>query len=84
MYGWSTLQDDKPDHINLHAGTNDLCTEKTSQIAKSIMDLTTLKNIGNLVIVSGIVTRFDNLNNKTTEVNNCLVLMCVERNIHFT
>ena len=37
-----TLRDDKPDHIILHAGTNDLRTEKTaSQIAKSIMNLTT-------------------------------------------
>ena len=32
-----TLRDDKPDHIILQAGTNDLCTEKTaSQIAKSM------------------------------------------------
>ena len=39
--------------------------------------------MANLVIVSGIVTRFDNLNNKATEVNNRLVLMCAERNIPF-
>ena len=80
-----TLRGDKPDHITLHVGTNDLRTEKTaSQIAKSITDLTTsLKNNGNSVIVSGIVPRFDNLNNKVTEVNNRLVLMCAERNIPF-
>ena len=68
-----------------HAGTNYLRTEKTSsQIAKSIIDLTTsLKNNGNSVIVSGIVPRFDNLNNKATEVNKHLVLRCVERNIPF-
>ena len=48
------------------------------------MDLTTsLKNNGNSVIVSGIVPRFDNLNNKATEVNSHLVLMCAERNIPF-
>ena len=36
-----TLRDDKPDHIILHTETNDLHTQKTtSQIAKSIMDLT--------------------------------------------
>ena len=66
-----TLRDDKPDHIILHAGTNDLRAEKTSsQIAKSIIGSTTsLKNNGNSVIVSGIVPRFDNLNNKATEVN---------------
>ena len=76
--------DDKPDII-LHVGTNDPRTEKTaSQIAKSIMNLTTsLKNNGNSVIVSGIAPRFDNLNKKATEVNNSLVLMCVERNIPF-
>ena len=80
-----TLRDDKPDHIILHVGTNDLRTEKTSsQIAKSAIDLTTsLKNNGNSVIVSGIVPRFHNLNNKATEVNNRLVLMCAERNIPF-
>ena len=37
-----TLRDEKPNHIILHIGTNDLCTEKAaSQIAKSIMDVTT-------------------------------------------
>ena len=37
-----TLRDDKPDNVILHAGTNDIRTEKTaSQTAKSIMDLTT-------------------------------------------
>ena len=79
-----TLRDDKSDII-LHVETNDPRTEKTaSQTAKSIMDLTTsLKNNGNSVIVSGIVPRFDNLNNKATEVNNRLVLMCAERNIPF-
>ena len=57
------LQDDKPDHIILPPGTNDLHTEETtSQTAESIMGLTTsLKNNGNLVIVSGIIPRFDNL-----------------------
>ena len=80
-----TLRDGKPDHIILQAGTNDLGTEKTvSEIAKSIMDLTaSLKNNDNSVIVSDIVPRFDSLNNKATEVNNGLVLMCAERNIPF-
>ena len=80
-----TLRDEKPDHIILHAETNDLRTEKTaSQTAKSIMHFSTsLKNNGNSVIVSGIVPRFDDLNKKATEVNNRLVLMCAERNIPF-
>ena len=81
----STLRNDKPDNVILHAGANDLRTKKTtSQIAKSIMDLTAaLKNNGNLVIVSGIVPRFDNLIYNTTKVNNRLVLMCSERNVPF-
>ena len=33
--------------------------------------------------MSGSVPRFDNLNNKATQVNNRLVLMCAERNIPF-
>ena len=79
-----TLRDDKPNQVILHAGTNDLRTEKTaSQIVKSIMNLTaSLKNNGNSVTVSGIVP-FDNLNNEATEVNNRLVLICAERNIPF-
>ena len=46
-------------------------------------DVTTLKNNGKSVIVSGIVPRFDNLNNKATEVNNGLLLLCVEINTPF-
>ena len=38
-----TLRDIYPDHIILHAGTNDLRTENTaSQIAKATKDLATL------------------------------------------
>ena len=76
-------RDDKPDHIILHTGTNDLRTEKTtSQIAKFIMDLTiSLKSNGNSVIVSGIVPLY--LNNKATEDNNRLILKCAKRNILF-
>ena len=60
-------------------------TENTaSQIAKATTDLaTSLKNDDNTVTVSGIVPRFDDLNNKATEVNRHLVLMCKERNISF-
>ena len=52
------------------------------KLPKSIMDLpTSLKNSGNSVIVSGIIPRFDNSNNKATKVNSRLVLMCGERKI---
>ena len=89
MYVWNyvkpTLRDDKPDHIILHTGTNDLRSEKTaSQIARSITELTMLlKDNDNSVIVSGIVPRNGNLNNKATEVNNCFSLMCKEQKIPF-
>ena len=73
-----TLRDINPDHIILHAGTNDLRTENTaSQIAKATIDLaTSLKNDDNTVTVSGIVPRLGHLNNKANEVNHRLVLMC--------
>ena len=45
--------------------------------------MTSLKNDDNTVTVSGIVPRLDDLNNKATEVNRRLVLMCKERNISF-
>ena len=80
-----TIRDDKPDHVILHTGTNDLRSEKTaSQIAISISELAmSLKDNDNSVIVSGIVPRNDNLNNKATEVNNCLLLMCKKCKIQF-
>ena len=80
-----TLRDDKPDHIILHTGTNHLRSEKTSSnIAKSIIDLAmSLKSSGSSVIVSGIVPRFDNLNNKASEMNNRLALMCKDRKVPF-
>ena len=35
-----TIRDDKPDHVILHTGTNDLRSEKTaSQIARSFIQL---------------------------------------------
>ena len=80
-----TLRDIHPDHIILHAGTNDLRTENTArQIEKATVDLvTSLKNDDNTVTVSGIVPRLDDLNNKALEVNRRLVVMCKERNISF-
>ena len=54
-----TLRDINPDHIILHAGTNDLRSEnKDSQISKATTDLAaSLKNDDNTVTVSGIVPR---------------------------
>ena len=80
-----TLRDINPDHIILHAGTNDLRTENiASQIAKATIDLeTSLKNVDNTVTVPGIVSRLDDLSNKANEVNRRVVLMCKEKNISF-
>ena len=80
-----TIGNDKPDHVILHTGTNDLRSEKTaSQIARSITELAmSLKDNNNSVVVSGIVPRHDNLNNKATVVNNRLLLMCKEQKIPF-
>ena len=66
-----TIRDYKPYHIILHTGTNDPRSEKTSsRIAKSIIELTmSLKTAENLIIVSSIVPRFENLNNKVDEIN---------------
>ena len=80
-----TLRNINPNHIILHAGTNDLRTENTaSQIAKVTIDLATSReNDDNTVTVSGVVPRLDDLNNKANEVNRRLVLMFNERNISF-
>ena len=79
------IRNDKPDHAIVHTGTNDLDSEKTvSHIAWSIIELATLlKDNDNSVTISGCVPRHHNLNNKATEVNNCLLLISKERNIPF-
>ena len=84
-YANPTLRDINPEHMTLHVGTNDLTTEKTaSQMSRSIIELgTSSKNDTNTVSISAIVPRSDELDNKATEVNNRLILMCHERNIPF-
>ena len=69
-----TIRDINPQQIILHVRTNDLKAERTaSQIAESIIDLSiSLRKNGNMIAVSGIVTRLDELNNKAVEVNNRL------------
>ena len=74
-----------PQHIILHVGTNDLKTERTdSQIAKYIIDLSiSLKKNENMIAVSGIVPRLDELNNKATDVYNRLELLCKQRSLPY-
>ena len=84
-----TIRDVNPDHIIPHCETNDLNSEPTaSQIARSIIELAlSLKSKDKKILVSLIVPRNDNLNNKASEVN-CrlvhLVHMCAERNIRIS
>ena len=80
-----TIRDINPQQIILHVGTNDLKIERTaSQIAKSIIDLSTsLKKSENMMAVSGIVPKLDELNNKAVKVNNRLELMCKRRGLPY-
>ena len=80
-----TLRDFNPEYMILHVGTNDLNSERTaSQIAKSRIDLgQPLKTDTNTITISLIVPRYDNLNNKASEVNGRLVNMCKKRNISY-
>ena len=74
---------EKPDYTILHVGTNDLNSDRLSDlIAKSIVDLAiTLKNNSQNVIISNIVIRNDNFNEKAMEVNGYLKQLCIEKNI---
>ena len=80
-----TMRDFNPRWMILNVGTNDLSLPKTaSQIAKSIIDLaTSINNTKTSIVVSLLVPRGDNLNNKANEVNYRLRLMCRERDYPF-
>ena len=80
-----TVPEFNPDHIIIHFETNDLSSERTaSQIARSIIELALpLKSQDNKILISLIVPRNDNLNNKASEVNIRLVHICTEQNIPY-
>ena len=65
---------DKPNHLILHVGTNDLNTSKTAEsIATSIVEQAiTVKDDHHDVSLSNIVIRRDNLKKKAEEVNSYL------------
>ena len=65
---------DKPSHLILHVGTNDLNTSKTAEsIATSIVEQAiTIKDDHHDVSLSNIVIRRDNLKKKAEEVNSYL------------
>ena len=74
-----------PETIIIHSGTNDLKSDSSlEKIARDIINLTTsCKTQTNKVILSSIVPRYDNLNEKVTRVNKCLKIECEARNICF-
>ena len=84
MYDYSkpTIRIFDPEVIVLHVGTNELNSpKKSSEIAKSIIDLAaSLKTCTNRIVISLIVPRGDDLNNKASEVNDRLKNMCLNRN----
>ena len=85
-HGKPTIRDTNQQQIILPVGTKDLKTErKASQIAKSITDLSiSMKKNGNMITVSGIVRRLDELNNKAAEeVNSRFDLTCKQRGLPY-
>ena len=74
-----------PETIIIHSGTNDLKSDSSpEEITRDIIKLTTsCKTQTNKVILSSIVPRYDNLNEKATRVNKCLKKECGARNICF-
>ena len=74
---------EKPDHIALDVGTNDLVSDRPPDlIAKSIVDVaSSMKNKNHDVTVSNIITRADHLKEKANEVNDYLSKFRMERNI---
>ena len=73
------------DLVILHVGTNDLRNPKEAkEIANEIIELAIdTKNEKNEIMVSGIVPRRDNLNEKAKEVNILLKDLCCVYNFHF-
>ena len=84
MYDYSkpTIRVFDPEVIVLHVGTNELNSpKKSSEIAKSIIDLAaSLKTCTTRIVISLIIPRGDDLNNKASEVNDRLKNMCLNRN----
>ena len=76
---------EKPNHIVIHVGTNDLSTHATPYtIAKSILDLgVAVSSETTVVSISGLVPRKDKHEKKRREVNILIQKFCSERNIAF-
>ena len=84
-YSKPCIKEEKPDHLILHVGTNDLASENTAErIAKPIVDLAKgLVPDDGTISVSIIVPRNGKLNGKSGEVNSYLERMFSNVNMHF-
>ena len=73
------------DLVILHMGTNDLKkTKSAKEIATEIVEMAIdMKTEQNEIMISGIVTRRDNLNEKAIEVNRFLQSSCSTYNFYF-
>ena len=70
-----SVRKNNPDHIIFHVGTSDILSEKPSEwIAKSTVALAAKCGSwgDRTIIISEIVTRSDQWNNKVLQVNNFL------------
>ena len=69
-----------PDMIILHSGTNDLkSTKSREEIANDIIKLTLdTKTHVNEVVVSGIISKDDKLNEKGVKVNDFIKIECTK------
>ena len=78
-------QKHKPDVIILHTGTNDLkLTKSPEEISNDIIKLALdMKTDVNEIIVSGIVTRDDEHNEKGRKVNDFLIIECTKHALCF-
>ena len=74
-----------PDLVIIHAGSNDLKSEKTSEeIALKLLDLAKdIKTETNDVMISSITVRKDKLNDKCKKVNYYLKTLCSENSIGY-
>ena len=79
-----TTSREKPDHIVLHVGTNDLVSDQPLDLmVKSIVDVaSSMKNENHDVTVSNIIAQVDHFKEKADEVNDYLSKLCMKRNIY--
>ena len=84
-YSKPCLKEDKPVHLILYEGNNDLASENNKEkIAKSIADLAKgLVADDRNISISSTIPRNDKLNGKAAEINSYLERMCSNVNMHF-